>query len=141
MQFISTLQGPMITPYRLEVSRQDQGTATMTFYFNGVAQFSATRAGWDDAIPFGSGVYFAEESTRFNLPMWDVINDPAGREGVQLHVAQSASSGNPISASSFGCLVTDGTFLTRISTFIATNGSAPLQINVTNDFPVSLSCS
>jgi Ca2+-binding RTX toxin-like protein len=141
MQHVSLRPLPFITPYRLEVSRQDQGTATMTFYYDGVAQFSATRAGWDDAIPWGSGTYFAEQSTRFGLPMWDFMLDPEGREAVQLHAAQKLPNPNTISAGSFGCLVADGNFLNAMAAFIAAHGNDALEIKVLNDFPVSLSCS
>jgi hypothetical protein len=126
------------TTHELIVNRNDQGLATMSYYENGVLQFSATRAGWDDAIPWSSGTYYAEESTRFSNPMWEFTSKVPGREAIQLHVAQSAASGNPISYSSFGCLVADSTFLNRISDAITDD--KPLKITVNNDYPVSLTC-
>ena len=139
------------TPYRLVVTRQDDGNATMKFYHNGVEQtaIKATAAGWDDAIPWELGTYYAEgDHTRFGLPMWAFNKNPLNREAVQLHARQSPKvdpdhpgQNRPISWSSEGCLVADGAFLNAMNNFINLNGYDDLQIDVVNDFAVNLTVS
>ena len=142
------------TPYRLVVTRQDDGVATMKFYYNGVEQtaIKATAAGWDDAIPWASGTYYAEggleKANIPGIPMWDFIKDPVGREAVYLHARQSPKAdpdhpgqNRPISWGSEGCLLADGAFLKAMNDFIDLNGYDDLQINVVNDFPVNLTLS
>ncbi|MGE7417527.1 DUF4214 domain-containing protein [Methylobacterium tarhaniae] len=130
------------SPYRLSVVRSDNGVAAMNFYYNDELKYSSARAGWDDAIPWESGTYYASLSSRdFGsgpTTMFDFIQDPVGRQAVQLHTAQSASSGNAISASSFGCLVADLPFLNNIAAFMrdSAEGVQNLQIDVSGDFPV-----
>jgi hypothetical protein len=50
------------TDYRLLVTRQDNGVATMKFFYKGVEQttITATAAGWDDAVPWAAKTYYAE---------------------------------------------------------------------------------
>ena len=143
-----------VTPYRLVVTRQDDGVATMKFYYNGVEQtaIKATAAGWDDAIPWASGTYYAEggfeKANIPGIPMWDFIKDPVGREAVELHARQSPKAdpdhpgqNRPISWGSEGCLLADGAFLKAMNDFINLNGYDDLQIDVVNDFPVNLTLS
>lgn len=130
------------SPYRLSVVRADDGKAAMDFYYNGELKYSSVRGGWDDAIPWESGTYFAALSSRdFGggpTTMFDFIKDPVGRQAVQLHAAQSATSGNLLSAGSFGCLVAELQFLNNIAAFMknSNEGIRNLQIDVSGDFPV-----
>jgi probable HAF family extracellular repeat protein len=120
--------------YAITVDRLDQGDATIVLWkWTGTAWQlveEATNGGWDDAIPWGTGVYNGtlKAGGRFGFPDW-IINTPfTNRSGIQLHAKLALSPDTlPMSYGSFGCIVADGTFLNDVAKVV---GSSPIEFDV-----------